>query len=353
MTSVTSAGTAPAGTSAGTVSAGTVSAGTELPAARPAAVRGLFREVGDLKRVRVADAPGSAAQRAFVRAWAALVAGADLGRVAALECAAALAGARLAGVDAGVLVACGIPAPDTIAVLGRAVDQVGGGLHPATLARAHRALPELVDAAIAAAEAIEADAGGAAPETLPPLVGMPETLPPFVGALCRQPRAGATAPGRPRLIVEPPENHGEHCWAVAVYGALLADDLGADPGEAFLLGLAHHLHNAALPDAGFAGDTLLGEHLDTLVSGLTDRVLATLPAALATRVGTLLELRADAATPQGRAFHAADVLDRVLQVRHHARAAGFTADQALVDLDLVHAGPVQDYHRAVLAAAGL
>jgi hypothetical protein len=47
------------------------------------------------------------------------------------------------------------------------------------------------------------------------------------------------------------------------------------------------------------------------------------------------------------------VLDRVLQVHHHARAAGFTASQALDDLDLVHDGPVVGYHRAVLARAGL
>ncbi|MGH3915687.1 MAG: hypothetical protein ACRDTC_20105, partial [Pseudonocardiaceae bacterium] len=58
---------------------------TGLPAARLTAICGLFREIGDLKRVRVAHAPGSAAQRAFSRAWAALVAGADPGRVAALE----------------------------------------------------------------------------------------------------------------------------------------------------------------------------------------------------------------------------------------------------------------------------
>ena len=53
------------------------------------AVAGPFREVGDLKRIRVAHADGSAAQRAFVRAWAALVDGADPGAVAAAECAAA------------------------------------------------------------------------------------------------------------------------------------------------------------------------------------------------------------------------------------------------------------------------
>ncbi|MGH3914019.1 MAG: HD domain-containing protein, partial [Pseudonocardiaceae bacterium] len=275
----------------------------------------------------------------------------DPGRVAALECAAALAGARLAGVDAGVLRACGLPATDAVEVLARAVDQVGSALHPSALARMHRALPELVDAA---AEANIHGTAAAFVET-PAFVEAPAFVetPAFVEALCRQPRAGATAPGRPRLIVEPPENHGEHCWAVAVYGTLLAEDLGADPGEVFLLGLAHHLHNATLPDAGFAGDVLLGTHVDALVPRLTEHVLATLPVPLAIRIRALLELRADATTSTGRAFHAADVLDRVLQVHHHARAAGFTTDQALVDLELVHAGPVKDYQDAVLAAAGL
>jgi 5'-deoxynucleotidase YfbR-like HD superfamily hydrolase len=294
------------------------------------AVAGPFREVGDLKRIRVAHADGSAAQRAFVRAWAALVDGADPGAVAAAECAAALAGARLAGVDAAVLRAADLTPDEAVGVLGRAVDEVAGGLPPATREWVRAALPGLV-------------AG----------TGAGDGLPAFVGALCRQPRAGATAPGQPRLIVEPPENHAEHCWAVAVYGALLADDVGADPGDAFLLGLAHHLHNAVLPDAGFAGEMLLGTHLEPVVERLTERELATLPPALADRFRTLLACRADADTPVGRAFHAADVLDRVLQCHHHARAAGFTADQALVDLELVHAGPVADYHHAVLAAAGL
>ena len=298
------------------------------------AVAGPFREVGDLKRIRVAHADGSAALRAFVRAWAALVDGADPGAVAAAECAAALAGARLAGVDAAVLREAGLAPDEAVGVLGRAVDEVARGLPPATREWARAALPGLV-----------AGTGGGDTGA--------DGLPAFVGALCRQPRAGATAPGQPRLIVEPPENHAEHCWAVAVYGALLADGVGADPGDAFLLGLAHHLHNAVLPDAGFAGEMLLGAHLEPVVERLTERELETLPAALADRVRGLLACRADADTPVGRAFHAADVLDRVLQCHHHARAAGFTAEQALVDLELVHAGPVTDYHHAVLAAAGL
>jgi 5'-deoxynucleotidase YfbR-like HD superfamily hydrolase len=301
-----------------------------VPPARLAGLTGVFREIGDLKRVRVAHADGSVAQRAFVRAWADLVGGAEPAEVAARECAAALAGARLAGIDAAVLAGAGLGPGEVAAVLRRAVDEVAADLHPAVVARAHAALPTVPLAPV--------DVAG---------------LPPFVTALARQPRAGATAPGLPRIVVEPPEDHAEHCWAVAVYGALLADDLDADPGEAFLLGLAHHLHNAALPDAGFAGETLLGDALDPLLERLTERELATLPDALAARVRGLLALRADADTPVGRAFHAADVLDRVLQVHHHARAAAFTAAQALDDLDLVHDGPVVGYHRGVLAAAGL
>ncbi len=92
-----------------------------------------------------------------------------------------------------------------------------------------------------------------------------------------------------------------------------------------------------------------GAHL----AGACERELATLPTPLSVRTRALLKCRADAETPVGRAFHAADVLDRVLQVHHHARAAGFTADQALVDLELVHPGPVTPYQHTVLAAAGL
>jgi 5'-deoxynucleotidase YfbR-like HD superfamily hydrolase len=310
---------------------------TAVELALPSTVAELFREIGDLKRVRVAHAEGSVAQRSFLRCWTALAAGVDPGRVARLECAAALAGARLAGIDAEILVMCGVTGTDAVEVLGRAIHEVAGGLPLATLNWVGEALSELVERATATSSIVE-DAAG---------------LPVFVGALCRQPRAGATAPGRPRLLVEPPENHAEHCWAVAVYGALLAEGLGADPGEVFLLGLAHHLHNAVLPDAGFAGDVLLGDRLEALLHRLTEQQLATLPASLETRVRALLALRAHADTPVGQAFHAADVLDRVLQVHHHARAAGFTVEQALVDLQLVHAGPVTAYQHAVLAAAGL
>jgi len=291
-----------------------------------AALRPLLAELGDAKRVRVASAPGSLAEQAFARAWARLVQGEDPEAVALSETAAAVARARLAGIDADVLRAAGLPDREACGVLLRGFDEVGGVLDADLADRLRQALP-LVRAAAPAPE--------------------------LARLLNRQPRAGATCPGLPRIMVEPPESHGDHCLTVAVYGALLAPLVGSDPVVPFLVGLAHHLHNVALPDAGFAGEVLLGEQLPRVMAELEARQLAALPAPLSDRLREVLPLREDAEAPASQAFHAADVLDRVLQVHHHARAAAFTASQALDDLQLVHEGPVQSFHAAVLASAGL
>ena len=86
---------------------------------------------------------------------------------------------------------------------------------------------------------------------------------------------------------------------------------------------------------------------------LFDRELATLTPPVATTVRAALATIGDADTPEGRAFNAADVMDRVLQMRQYDRVAAFTTSQALDDLELVHAGPIQAFHHAVLAEAGL
>ncbi|MCZ2858008.1 hypothetical protein [Blastococcus sp. VKM Ac-2987] len=291
-----------------------------------AELRPLLAEIGDAKRVRVAGAPGSLAEQAFARAWGRLVAGEDPAAVALSETAAAVARARLAGIDGGVLRTAGLADDEALAVLRRSFDEVAGPLDPGAAADLRAAL----------------------------VVDLPQPPPPpLAGRLAAQPRAGATAPGRARVVVEPPESHGDHCLTVAVYGVLVAPLFGADPVPPFLVGLAHHLHNVALPDAGFAGEVLLGGALPRVVATLEERELAALPEGLAGRLRGVLALRADAGPAEARAFHAADVLDRVLQVHHHARAAAFTAEQALDHLDLVHAGPVQGFHLEVLSAAGL
>ncbi|GAB3300786.1 hypothetical protein GCM10027451_03320 [Geodermatophilus aquaeductus] len=291
-----------------------------------AQLRALLAEIGDAKRVRVAGMPGSLAEQAFARSWARLVAGEDVADVAYSETAAAVARARLAGIDAGVLTTAGLSDAEALDVLRRGFDEVAGPLDAELRARLRA--------------------------TLAPLRS-PAAAPALAGTLNAQPRAGATAPGRPRIVVEPPESHGDHCLTVAVYGVLVAPVVGADPVAPFLLGVAHHLHNVVLPDAGFAGEVLLGDALERVMATLEERELAALPGPLAARVREVLALRPGADVPEARAFHAADVLDRVLQVHHHARAAAFTSAQALDDLELVHAGPVQAYHLDVLAAAGL
>lgn len=289
-------------------------------------LRPLLAEIGDAKRVRVAATPGSLAEQAFARAWGRLTAGEDAAAVAYSETAAAVARARLAGIDGAVLRAAGLDDREVLAVLRRSFDEVAGPLEDVLRERLREALPA----------------------ALPAVDG-----PPLAAALNRQPRAGATAPGRARVVVEPPESHGDHCLTVAVYGVLVAPVVGADPVVPFLVGLAHHLHNVVLPDAGFAGEVLLGGALPRVLETLEAAQLDTLPGPLAQRLRTVLALRADAAAPESQAFHAADVLDRVLQVHHHACAAAFTVEQALDDLELVHAGPVQSFHLDVLAAAGL
>ncbi|NIZ91455.1 HD domain-containing protein [Kineococcus rubinsiae] len=301
-----------------------------LPALEP--VVGLLREIGDLKRLRDAGGTGSLADRAFLRSWRRLVAGQDVEQVAVSETARALAAARLGGIDAAVLRLAGLSPEDVRVVLRRSVD--------AALATTGETLGELSDVLAA----VGADAS--------PGAGLP-TPPPFAVALVHQPRAGATHPTRPRVLVEPPESHGDHCFVTAIYSALLAPSQGVSRGDAFLVALAHHLPNADLPDAGFGGELLLGEHLPAVFATLTERSLAQLPNALSARLRELLPTRETTATPLGRVFNAADVLDRVLQVHHHARAAAFTAEQALDDLDLVHPGPVQGFQLQVLSDAGL
>jgi 5'-deoxynucleotidase YfbR-like HD superfamily hydrolase len=284
----------------------------------------LAAELGDLKRIRDASSSDSLAVRAFRRGWARLAAGEDARDVALSVTADALAAARLGGIDRAVLLGAGVADPDTI--LRRSFDEVASPLAPG--------LRDVLRGALG-----QTGTFGPAPA--------------FAEALIRQPRAGATCPGKPRLVLEPPENHGDHCLVVAVLGTVLAGHYGADPTTAFLAGMAHHLHNAFLPDSGFAGEILLGDELGPLMRRLFDRELATLAPPVSATVRAALGTIGDANTPEGRAFNAADVMDRVLQMRQYDRVAAFTTSQALDDLELVHAGPLQAFHQAVLAEAGL
>jgi len=282
---------------------------------------GLLRELGELKRIRSAAHQGSIAQRLFAAAWSALVAGQSPTAVMRATTAAALAATRLGDIDRTVLAELAIPPADAEAILDQALRE---------------ATAELPDFSL----------------------GMPEPLttgtpPRLVALLARQPRAGVTCPGRPRLLLEPPEDHAEHCLMVAVYGVLLAPVYGAGPEPVFLASLAHHLHNALIPDSGFAGEVLLGEHLEPAFARATEHAMAELPAPLAEAVRQARAILPDAGTAEGRAFHAADTLDRVLQIEQHLRAGKASMAYVLNDMALVHEGPVKDFQDQLLAAVGL
>ena len=287
----------------------------------------LATELVDLKRVRFAGA--SVATVGFTRAWTALVRGLDPAVVAGCEARAAVAATQLGAIDVPVLRDAGLSLEQSHAVIDRAVEAAlaSGGLSDPACARVRGCGED---------EALQA-------------VGDP---PGFVARLAGAPRAGVTAPGRPRYVLEPTESHAEHCWAVGVLAVLVAEDEDAGT-EAFLCALAHHLHNAWLPDGGFAGEMALGEHLEPVLAGFRERGLAQLPAPLAARCRDAVGLAGHADTAAARAFNTADVADRLLELRFHQRAAAFTLREAVEDYEIVHAGPLQGYGMQVVRDWGL
>ena len=295
-------------------------------AALSAALLPLFRELGDLKRVHSADRPGSIADRLFADGWAALVAGTPAHAVMRVIVARAVAAARLADLDLAKLQALGLSHAEAIAVLMRAFDAVAGPLDPALAVMLRAALGETLPAG---------------------------AVPAFVARLARQPRAGVTCPDRPRIMLQPEENHAEHCLVVTVYAVLAAPAFGADPGAVFLAAMAHHLHSAAMPDAGYSGEVMLGDQLDGVIATARAQALVELEPDLRRTVVAALEPIANDVSPAARAFHAGDVIDRVLEIEHHLATARVTMGDVLDTYGLVHDGPVKPFHDRVLAAVGL
>ena len=287
----------------------------------------LYRELNDLKRVRVASRSGSIAERLFLRSWARLAGGEDLRSVALSETALAVAAARLAGIDAAVLADGGLSPSERLDVL-RAGLNAAGPPDPAQRETLRQSLTADVQ-----------------PD--------PEAGPAFARLLAAQPRAGATRPGFRRVMLEPAENHADHCSIVAVQAVLAAPLYGADAAQVFLTGLSHHLHNARLPDAGDAGDALLGDRLKPLMEAFRAQAIAELPEALQGPVRASLDSVFRSDTPDSQAFQTADVLDRVLEMEWHANSAAFTLSVALDDMDIVHPGPVQAFQLKIMRETGL
>lgn len=290
---------------------------------------GLFRELNDVKRLYAFNLGAeSFATRIFRHACASVMTGGPL--QADIWCAAVVGAARLGAITPDILRDVGLDEEEAVQVLERSV-------------LAHETITGQVRISLAAA--CRPLARQYAPTTP---VGAE-----WVERLATAPRAGATCPGKPRIALEPAEMHSDHSIMVAVYAYLIADLYGADRDDAWLVGLCHHFHNAYLPDSGFTGEVMLGGHLGPILGTLRQRVIQTLPIGHQERTARLFDEINGVTTPLAMAFHAADTIDRVIQMEHFERAAQFRVRHALLDLNLVHEGPAQAFQHALLNSIGL
>ena len=108
-----------------------------------------------------------------------------------------------------------------------------------------------------------------------------------------------------------------------------------------------------MPDSGFSGEVLLGPALDRIIERAREMAMAELSEPVAAQVRAALVPIGGDATPEARAFHVGDVLDRVLEIEQHGRAALVTMDSVLGEYGLVHDGPVKAYHDRILRETGL
>ena len=297
-----------------------------------AGLRPLLARLNNTKRMRSVDEPTrSVAARNFARAWRDLAAGADVEEVAWREAAAAMSTVVLGAIDAASLHRAGLAEDALHTVLCTAIVNAGDALTPDVLQRLTAAVPALISCA-----------------TNPAALRLR-----FVEGLQDQPRAGATSPTADRLMLEPAESHADHSQAVAVAAVLIAGQGGANVAAPFLAGLSHHLHNAMLPDGGFAAEELLGSHWPALVEQAREQALCELPTRLADQVRESWTLLDRADDDLSRAFQTADVLDRVIEAGHFEQIARYRLADALGTRGLVYAGPLHSFQQSVLASAGL
>ena len=306
----------------------TAKTASETNAENLAAFVPLFREIGNLKRIRAANLENSFAAKLFENSWRQIIGGANARTVAVETTRKALIGANLGAIDADVLRSAGLEQYEIEIILRRAFDNVSAPIDASLKS-------EMLDSIDDTTQSSETE------------------NPRFVELLTRQPRSGATKVGAPKMIFDDPENHAEHSIIVGVYAVTLAPIYRADIETVFFAALAHHFHNAYLPDSGFAGEESLGEFLPAIFDAFRRKCLTDIPENLHEKIRHSLKIIEAANTAEAKAFHAADVIDRVLQMRHHAEANEFTLKYAMEEAELVHAGAIQNFHHEVLRSAKL
>ena len=288
-----------------------------------------LRELNDVKRLYAQNlGPRSYASLVFLSATRAL--DCDEPLQADVWCAAIVGAARLGAITSTVLQDIGIDKSESSAILKNSI-----------LVQQSLSAP-LRDSLTDACDVLNQVC----------LENVPQN-PDWVIRLAASPRAGATCPGKARIALEPAEMHSDHCVMVAAYAFLLADTFGANREDAWLIGLCHHLHNAYLPDAGFTGEILLGDHLIRVINLLRSRVLDTFSVHYRNRVSCLFDEISDLQSPLAQTFHAADTIDRIVQMEHYEHAAKFRVATALEEFNLVHEGAAQEFQHALLRSIGM
>ena len=303
---------------------------------RSAAVTRLLRQWADLKRIESHRFDRSMADHRFAVTLHDLDAArgdADAVRaVADREAAIAIVATRCGAMDVASLIELNVAPQRAASVALSAIDE-----HAAALTD---------DAA--------ADVRVAA-ERLPRHVDSPPstTISKLADRLSREPRSGATAVGKSRVLVTPTESQSAHSYTAALGGWLIAHLIGGDPAVAFLTGILHHVHNAYLPDSGFAGEVLLGDDLGPVLDTarrLACRHLHAETAGMVFESGHRMSHVDDATA---RAINAADAADRVLQTHYHQQVADYDAARVCDELDLVHEGPLQSFQNDMLDRLGI
>ena len=297
----------------------------------------LLAELEDLKRQQPAHYDRSIASTLFIEGWRRWLAGEDSESIALRITTKALVAILLPGGEARFFREAGLDKAAATEVYRKA-------LHASAYGRVSGELYERLEVTVSAiiGEYFAAPLPNDQPATAW-----------FVDVLCRQPRAGATKPGKPRLLLMPPEMHSDHCLNTAVFAVLLAPRYEASLGQPFLTGLAHHLHNAVLPDCGFGGEVLLDPWLLDIIDNARDRALVDLDDTTAQTIRDSIAVHENLNLPEGCAVSAADVLDRVLDVQWRTRAAHVEDEDILSELDLVHEGPIKQFQTELLSEAGV
>ena len=312
------------------------------PIVEPGALLGLrtlLVEIEDLKRQQPAHYSQSIASALFVESWQRLLSGEEVEWVAITITAKAIIAVLLPGCDARFVREAGLERSAVVEIYQKALcTSTHERLDNPLYKRLSASIPSLADAYFEETPGNKLSDDDFQRQAW------------FVDVLCRQPRAGATKPGQPRMLLVPPEMHSDHCLTTAVFAVLLSPVFGAPPGLPFLTGLSHHLHNAVLPDCGFGGEVLLDKWLPTIIEQARNKALAPLKSSLAERVREAIGTHENLQLAEGRAASAADVLDRVLDVQWRTRTANVRDEDILEELELVHEGPIKQFQTEILSA---